>query len=127
MFPKSHSQISFKNDSGKFILILGTVALISFFIGLPTFLEKLDLGLMEIEDVLIRCLDLVTISVPPALPTCLSFGISFSLKRLRKKMIYCINPEKINICGIVRTICFDKTGTLTDEKLSFKYVSTYNP
>ncbi|KAL4487111.1 hypothetical protein ABPG72_001563 [Tetrahymena utriculariae] len=125
MYPKSHSQISFKNDSGKFLLILGSVALISFFVALKTFIDKIDLGLMETQDVIVRCLDLVTISVPPALPTCLSFGISFSLKRLLKRQVYCINPEKINICGIIKTICFDKTGTLTEEKLSYKFVSTF--
>jgi cation-transporting ATPase 13A3/4/5 len=81
---------------------------------------------MSYTNAIFRFLDLITISIPPALPTCLSFGISFSLKRLRKKQVFCISPEKINICGIVRTICYDKTGTLTEEKLSFKLVAAYD-
>lgn len=65
-------------------------------------------------------MDLITISVPPALPTCLAFGVSFSIYRLKKWDIYCINPPKINACGKVKTVCFDKTGTLTEDGLSFK-------
>jgi cation-transporting ATPase 13A2 len=107
-------------------VILFFVAFLSFIVSVKTFLDKYDRGEIEQKDVIIRLLDLVTISVPPALPTCLSFGISFSLKRMNKKKVFCINPEKINICGIVKTICFDKTGTLTEEKLSFKVVSAYD-
>lgn len=33
---------------------------------------------------------------------------------MRKKEIFCIHPQKINVAGKVNTICFDKTGTLTE-------------
>ncbi|KAL4483976.1 hypothetical protein ABPG72_013982 [Tetrahymena utriculariae] len=125
MYPKKHSQISFTKDSLFFILIMGLCAFISFMASVKTFMQKLDDGMIEIQDVVLRCFDLVTISVPPALPTCLSFGVSFSMRRLARRKIYCINHQKINICGIVRIICFDKTGTLTESLLSFKMVSAY--
>lgn len=76
----------------KFILVLGFNALIAFLVSIPKFKQLLDDGSIEMKDVIIRVLDLITISVPPALPTCLSFGIGFSLKRLTKLNIFCINP-----------------------------------
>lgn len=39
---------------------------------------------MTIEELIIWSLDLITISVPPALPTALSFGITFALRRYEK-------------------------------------------
>jgi len=62
-------------------------------------------------------LDLITITVPPALPTCLSIGISFALARLSKKRIYCISPNRVIVAGKITIMCFDKTGTLTEDGL----------
>lgn len=65
----------------------------------------------------VNMLDLTTITVPPALPTCLSIGISFALRRMQKKEIYCISPNRVNVGGKITIMCFDKTGTLTEEGL----------
>ncbi|KAH9150354.1 hypothetical protein AeRB84_006776, partial [Aphanomyces euteiches] len=46
-------------------------------------------------------------------------GVGFSLKRLRKERIICIDAQKINIAGHLNCFCFDKTGTLTSEHLFF--------
>ncbi|KAL4442902.1 hypothetical protein ABPG74_010791 [Tetrahymena malaccensis] len=126
LYPKQHNQISFQNDSIKFLSILLFVTMVQFFIALPTFIDNLERGTMETGDLVKKFFDLITISVPPALPTCLSFGVSFSLNRMRRKQIFCINNEKINICGIVKSVCFDKTGTLTEELLSFKLISSFS-
>ncbi|EGR26894.1 hypothetical protein IMG5_205740 [Ichthyophthirius multifiliis] len=125
MFPLKPNQFSFQKQSMKFIIILGFNALIAFLITIPKFIELLDQQAILPVDVVIRILDLITISVPPALPTCLAFGVSFSLRRLKKQNIFCINPPKINACGKVKTVCFDKTGTLTEEGLSFKRIICY--
>lgn len=69
---------------------------------------------------MLRALDLVTIAVPPSLPAVLSSVVLFAIKRLNKKQIYCISPNRISICGRIQTIVFDKTGTLTEEKLRVK-------
>lgn len=66
---------------------------------------------------ILHSFDLVTITVPPALPTCLSIGITFAMKRLKLRDIFCISPPKVNISGKVTIMCFDKTGTLTEEGL----------
>ena len=41
----------------------------------------------------------------------------FLFNRLKKKRIYSIFPDKINISGKINVMCFDKTGTLTEEGL----------
>ena len=60
---------------------------------------------------------MITVTIPPALPTCMSIGISFSFARLKHKLIYCISPSRINVCGRIGIMVFDKTGTLTEEGL----------
>jgi cation-transporting ATPase 13A3/4/5 len=61
--------------------------------------------------------DVITIAVPPALPATLSIGTSFALARLKKKKIFCISPQRVNVGGKLDIMCFDKTGTLTEEGL----------
>src|SRR5271170_6337921 len=67
--------------------------------------------------IIVRALDLITIIVPPALPATLTIGTSFALSRLRKREIFCISPNRVNVAGTVDVMCFDKTGTLTEEGL----------
>src|SRR5579859_4351237 len=67
--------------------------------------------------IIIRALDLITIVVPPALPATLTIGTSFALSRLRRKDIFCISLNRVNVAGTVDVMCFDKTGTLTEEGL----------
>lgn len=64
-----------------------------------------------------RSLDLITITVPPALPAAMTVGTIISLNRLKRKKIYCISPARINVSGRVSIMVFDKTGTLTEEGL----------
>jgi cation-transporting ATPase 13A3/4/5 len=65
----------------------------------------------------VRALDLITIVVPPALPATLTIGTNFALSRLKKKQIFCISPQRVNVGGKLDIMCFDKTGTLTEEGL----------
>jgi len=65
-----------------------------------------------------RAADLTTCAVPPALPACMTIGISFALMRLKRKKVFCIQPTRINMSGNVQVFCFDKTGTLTEDGLS---------
>lgn len=44
--------------------------------------------------IIVRALDLITIVVPPALPTTMSIGTSFAIERLRKAKIFCISPSR---------------------------------
>lgn len=64
-----------------------------------------------------RALDVITITVPPALPMAMTAGTAFAIARLSKRKIYCISPPSINVAGQVQMMCFDKTGTLTQDGL----------
>ena len=44
-------------------------------------------------------------------------GTYYAQSRLRKKSIFSISPQRINICGKLKLVCFDKTGTLTEDGL----------
>jgi len=55
------------------------LALVGFFSTLPFLISN---GL-ELDELIDRALDLITVVVPPALPLALSIGINQSLKRLR--------------------------------------------
>lgn len=64
-----------------------------------------------------RCLNLITITVPPALPAAMTAGTAFAISRLKKKKIFCISPPRVNVSGRVNMMVFDKTGTLTEDGL----------
>ncbi|KAJ2156033.1 hypothetical protein GGF46_005456 [Coemansia sp. RSA 552] len=53
----------------------------------------------------------------PILPASLVIGQSVAAARLRRKQIYCVDPQRIMTAGKVQVFCFDKTGTLTKEGL----------
>jgi cation-transporting ATPase 13A2 len=72
---------------------------------------------IEAKTILLKALDLITVVVPPALPATMSIGTSFAIGRLRKRDIYCISPNRVNIGGKVDVVAFDKTGTLTEDGL----------
>ncbi|KAJ1903406.1 hypothetical protein LPJ81_003075, partial [Coemansia sp. IMI 209127] len=55
----------------------------------------------------------------PLLPAGLVAGQSMAAYRLKKKNIFCVDPQRIMLAGKVQIFCFDKTGTLTKEGLEF--------
>ncbi|XP_067322244.1 probable cation-transporting ATPase 13A5 [Anolis sagrei] len=69
------------------------------------------------SDTVAMSLLLLTVAVPPAIPAALTTGIVYAQRRLKKKKIFCISPQRINICGQINMVCFDKTGTLTEDGL----------
>uniref|UniRef100_A0AAY5ET80 Cation-transporting P-type ATPase N-terminal domain-containing protein n=1 Tax=Electrophorus electricus TaxID=8005 RepID=A0AAY5ET80_ELEEL len=75
------------------------------------------LCLVPAKTIVVKSLDIITITVPPALPAALTAGIVYAQRRLKKMGIFCISPQRINICGQLNLVCFDKTGTLTEDGL----------
>ena len=71
----------------------------------------------EVKETILRAFDVITIVVPPALPAALTVGTVYALNRLRKQQIFCISPQRVNLCGKIKLVCFDKTGTLTEDSL----------
>ncbi|KAL2266535.1 hypothetical protein VTJ83DRAFT_5887 [Remersonia thermophila] len=112
LFPKP-SGFKFYRDSFRYISVMGAVAIMGFLASLVNFIR---LGLAW-HLIIIRALDLITIVVPPALPATLTIGTSFALSRLKRKQIFCISPQRVNVAGKLDLMCFDKTGTLTEEGL----------
>lgn len=112
LFPKP-SGFKFYRDSFRYIGVMAMVALLGFVVSLVNFIR---LGLAW-HLIIVRALDVITIAVPPALPATLSIGTSFALSRLKRKQIFCISPQRVNVGGKIDIMCFDKTGTLTEEGL----------
>jgi cation-transporting ATPase 13A3/4/5 len=112
LFPKP-SGFKFYRDSFRYISVMGCIAILGFVASFVNFVRlKLAWHL-----IIVRALDLITIVVPPALPATLSIGTNFALSRLRKKQIFCISPQRVNVGGKLDLVCFDKTGTLTEDGL----------
>ncbi|XP_066913199.1 polyamine-transporting ATPase 13A3-like [Clytia hemisphaerica] len=79
-------------------------------------------GQITIGELVVNSLDVITIIVPPGLPACLSVGIIFALNKLKAHDIFCIDSQRINMCGDLNLFVFDKTGTLTEDHLEVKGV-----
>ncbi|KAI8633116.1 hypothetical protein F5Y19DRAFT_462264 [Xylariaceae sp. FL1651] len=112
LFPKP-SGFKFYRDSFRYISVMGCIALLGFVVSFVNFVR---LGLAW-HLIIVRALDLITIVVPPALPATLTIGTNFALSRLKKKQIFCISPQRVNVGGKLDIMCFDKTGTLTEDGL----------
>lgn len=117
LFPKPN-RFNFYSDSLKFIAVLSVFSVVGFLISLKTSLDNLST-----KEIIFKGLDLITITVPPALPAAMSAGLVFAMSRLKKESIFCISPHWINVAGRVKSIVFDKTGTLTEDSLRFKGVT----
>ncbi|OAA45189.1 ATPase type 13A2 [Beauveria brongniartii RCEF 3172] len=112
LFPKP-SGFKFYRDSFRYISVMAGIALIGFTASFINFIHlKLAWHL-----IIVRALDLITIVVPPALPATLTIGTNFALSRLKRKQIFCISPQRVNVGGKLDIMCFDKTGTLTEDGL----------
>ncbi|KAK9235185.1 hypothetical protein V1525DRAFT_282585 [Lipomyces kononenkoae] len=112
LFPKP-SGFKFYRDSFRYVAFMSMMAAFGFIFYTITFIK---LGLPA-SLIAFRSLDLITIVVPPALPATLTIGTNIALSRLKKKDIFCISPNRVNVGGKLDVVCFDKTGTLTEDGL----------
>ena len=120
LYPKPDDN-KFTRDSVKYIIFMGILCIIGFGISLKYLIVEAEMTNREIVE---KFLDLFTTAVPPSLPACLSVGITYSLSRLKKKSIMCIQRDNVNKAGSVNILVFDKTGTLTEDHLDISgYVS----
>lgn len=113
LYPKEIN-LKFQKDSYKFVFLMACLAILGFICTIPLMIASGQ----SVESLIDHSLDLITITVPPALPAAMSCGMIFAINRLKKLSIFCISPPRINVAGSVETFVFDKTGTLTEEGLS---------
>uniref|UniRef100_A0A673CL98 Polyamine-transporting ATPase 13A3 n=1 Tax=Sphaeramia orbicularis TaxID=375764 RepID=A0A673CL98_9TELE len=112
LYPKP-TDFKLYRDAYLFLLCLVGVAGIGF-------IYSIVLSIMNevpAKTIIIESLDIITITVPPALPAAMTAGIVYAQRRLKHIGIFCISPQRINICGQINLVCFDKTGTLTEDGL----------
>ena len=91
-------------------------------VGFAATLPQLIKAGTNTADLVDKSLDLITITVPPALPATMSVGVAFAILRLKRSKIFCISPPRVNISGMIQIMVFDKTGTLTEDGLEMKGV-----
>lgn len=66
--------------------------------------------------IVIESLDIITITVPPALPAAMTAGIVYAQRRLKRIGIFCISPQRINMCGQLNLVCFDKVDPISQSE-----------
>ncbi|XP_028284295.1 probable cation-transporting ATPase 13A3 isoform X2 [Parambassis ranga] len=112
LYPKP-TDFKLYRDAYLFLLCLVGVAGIGF-------IYTIVLSIMNkvpAKTIITESLDIITITVPPALPAAMTAGIVYAQRRLKRAGIFCISPQRINMCGQLNVVCFDKTGTLTEDGL----------
>ncbi|EKX54306.1 hypothetical protein GUITHDRAFT_63632 [Guillardia theta CCMP2712] len=107
------AKMQFYRDSLLFVAGLAVVAVLGFFLSLS---RMLTFG-VTLQDLIIRACDIITITVPPALPAALVIGLEIAMVRLRAQQIFCSSPVRVNAAGQLDVVCFDKTGTLTEDRV----------
>jgi cation-transporting ATPase 13A3/4/5 len=112
LYPKE-TKFKFYQGSLIFVAAMAVVGVVGFLATLP---QLIKLGTTT-DDLVDKSLDLITITVPPALPAAMSVGVAFAIQRLKRSQIFCISPPRVNVCGMVQIMVFDKTGTLTEDGL----------
>ncbi|KTG33048.1 hypothetical protein cypCar_00016181, partial [Cyprinus carpio] len=112
LYPKP-TDFKLYRDAYLFLLCLVAVASIVFVYSLVMKIINQE----PVKEIIVKSLDIITITVPPALPAAMTAGIVYAQRRLRKVGIFSISPQRINICGQLNLVCFDKTGTLTEDGL----------
>ena len=77
LFPKT-SNFNFYKDALKFICSIAMISVLGLVYTIVMFVRE---GAAT-KDIILKCLDMITVTIPPALPTCMSIGVGFALTRL---------------------------------------------
>ncbi|CAL8324964.1 unnamed protein product [Arctogadus glacialis] len=112
LYPKP-TDFKLYRDAYLFLLCLVGVAMIGFIYTIVLSI----INQVPAKTIIIESLDIITITVPPALPAAMTAGVVYAQRRLKRLGIFCISPQRINMCGQLNLVCFDKTGTLTEDGL----------
>uniref|UniRef100_A0A670J3P7 Uncharacterized protein n=1 Tax=Podarcis muralis TaxID=64176 RepID=A0A670J3P7_PODMU len=103
LFPKP-ADFRLYRDAYRFLLCLVGVAGIGMLYSVIHSVQQEEL----VGRIILKSLDILTITVPPALPAAMTAGLVYAQQRLRGQRIFSISPQRINICGQLNLMCFDK-------------------
>ncbi|XP_072175321.1 polyamine-transporting ATPase 13A3-like [Diadema setosum] len=117
LYPKP-TEIKLYRDALLFVGILFIIAIL----GVIYTSTMMALAGSSASKTATHAIDIITIAVPPALPAALTIGMVYAQFRLKRQGIFCISPQRINLCGTIDVVCFDKTGTLTEDGLDIQGV-----
>ncbi|XP_069460637.1 probable cation-transporting ATPase 13A5 [Ambystoma mexicanum] len=110
LYPKPVN-VKLQRDAFWFLLCLLGVGIVATIYSIVIYTR----GGKSAAETIFMALLMLSVAVPPALLAALSVGAAYAQRRLKKKGIFCISPERINVCGQLNLVCFDKTGTLTED------------
>lgn len=79
LYPRE-TKFKFYRDSLVFVAAMAMVAVVGFCFTVPKLIE---LG-TETSKLVDKSLDLITVTVPPALPATLTVGVAFAIARMKK-------------------------------------------
>jgi cation-transporting P-type ATPase 13A2 len=96
LYPRA-TKFKFYEDSLTFVGAMAFVAILGFCATLPILIK---IG-TSTETLIDKSLDLITITVPPALPATMSVGVAFAISRLKKSKIFCVSPPRVNVSGMI--------------------------
>ncbi|XP_077394602.1 polyamine-transporting ATPase 13A3-like isoform X1 [Festucalex cinctus] len=112
LYPKP-TDFKLHRDATHFLMAMVVLAVIGFI-----YTVTIDvLNEVHVRGIIFDTLNIVIVAVPPILPVALAAGLGHAQRRLKRVGIFCLSPQRINICGQLNLVCFDKTGTLTEDGL----------
>ena len=104
----------FQSQSFKFLGILFAISVVTYSLLIVHLHDT-----FSVEDLIVKFLDLITITVPHGIVISMTAGIYYALDKMQKQDIFCIESSKVIDGGDVDLVCFDKTGTLTESFMDF--------
>lgn len=113
---KTPLQVRMTDFGKKLSLVIVSICLILFFIGLY---RKLD-----VVELLLTSISLAVAAIPEALPAMISITLAIGARRMVKKKALVRNLPAVETLGSVTFICSDKTGTLTRNKMAVRKMFT---
>mmetsp|Transcript_79550 Transcript_79550/g.125471 ORF Transcript_79550/g.125471 Transcript_79550/m.125471 type:complete len:1593 (+) Transcript_79550:56-4834(+) len=109
-----HQMTDDSKETAYALLVLLFFALIAAGYVLKKGLEKGD---RTTHELLIRCVIIITSTVPKQLPMQMALAVNTALIGLMKRGVFCTEPFRVPLAGKVNVCVFDKTGTLTTDQL----------
>eukprot|EP00658_Telonema_sp_P-2_P035369 TRINITY_DN25737_c0_g1_i1.p1 TRINITY_DN25737_c0_g1~~TRINITY_DN25737_c0_g1_i1.p1 ORF type:complete len:1571 (+),score=461.62 TRINITY_DN25737_c0_g1_i1:80-4792(+) len=81
------------------------------------FTKGMEKGDRTTHELLIKCVIIITATVPKQLPMQMAMAVNTALMGLMKNGVFCTEPFRVPSAGKVSHCLFDKTGTLTTDQL----------